>query len=249
MTLRFATDMPHEEIAAALGCSPEAARRSLHEGLKRLRKEMRMTAHMDCRRLDSSAAARRRRRGPARRRLRDRRLALRDAAAGADAARAGPARPAEPGRRRAARRPRRRGSRPGSWRPRPRSTRSGASSRTTSRAGDALRRCRSTGSSATASAACPARIAAIPYGETRTYSRWPRAPATSARSGPPARPAAAIRSRSSSPATACCAAAAASAATAAGRDEEAAARKGESKRVGQTSRAVKKRPVGSMQAP
>jgi RNA polymerase sigma factor (sigma-70 family) len=40
VTLRFAGDLPHEEIAAALGCSPEAARRSLHEGLKRLRKEM-----------------------------------------------------------------------------------------------------------------------------------------------------------------------------------------------------------------
>ena len=38
--LRFASDLPHEEIAAALGCSPAAARRSLHEGLKRLRKEM-----------------------------------------------------------------------------------------------------------------------------------------------------------------------------------------------------------------
>ena len=40
VTLRFASDLPHEEIATALGCSPEAARRSLHEGLKRLRKEM-----------------------------------------------------------------------------------------------------------------------------------------------------------------------------------------------------------------
>jgi RNA polymerase sigma factor (sigma-70 family) len=40
VTLRFAGDLPHEEIAAALNCSPEAARRSLHEGLKRLRKEM-----------------------------------------------------------------------------------------------------------------------------------------------------------------------------------------------------------------
>ena len=40
VTLRFAGDLPHEEIAEALGCSPEAARRSLHEGLKRLRKEM-----------------------------------------------------------------------------------------------------------------------------------------------------------------------------------------------------------------
>ena len=40
VTLRFAGDLPHEEIAAALGCSPEAARRSLHVGLKRLREEL-----------------------------------------------------------------------------------------------------------------------------------------------------------------------------------------------------------------
>jgi RNA polymerase sigma factor (sigma-70 family) len=40
VTLRFASDLPHTEIAAALGCSPEAARRNLHEGLKRLRKEL-----------------------------------------------------------------------------------------------------------------------------------------------------------------------------------------------------------------
>jgi DNA-directed RNA polymerase specialized sigma24 family protein len=40
VTLRFAADLPHAEIAAALGCSPEAARRSLHEGVRRLRKEM-----------------------------------------------------------------------------------------------------------------------------------------------------------------------------------------------------------------
>lgn len=40
VTLRFASDLPHEEIAAALGCSPAAARRSLHEGLKRLRTEV-----------------------------------------------------------------------------------------------------------------------------------------------------------------------------------------------------------------
>jgi len=38
--LRYACDLPHAEIAAALGCSPEAARRSLHEGVKRLREEM-----------------------------------------------------------------------------------------------------------------------------------------------------------------------------------------------------------------
>ncbi|HEX8753107.1 MAG TPA: sigma-70 family RNA polymerase sigma factor [Solirubrobacterales bacterium] len=40
VTLRFAGDLPHAEIAAALGCSQEAARRSLHEGVKRLRKEL-----------------------------------------------------------------------------------------------------------------------------------------------------------------------------------------------------------------
>ena len=40
VTLRYASDLPHAEIAAALGCSPEAARRSLHEGIKRLRKEL-----------------------------------------------------------------------------------------------------------------------------------------------------------------------------------------------------------------
>jgi RNA polymerase sigma factor (sigma-70 family) len=40
IALRYACDLPHSEIAAALGCSPEAARRSLHEGIKRLRKEL-----------------------------------------------------------------------------------------------------------------------------------------------------------------------------------------------------------------
>jgi RNA polymerase sigma factor (sigma-70 family) len=40
VTLRFASDLAHNEIADALGCSPEAARRSLHEGIKRLRKEL-----------------------------------------------------------------------------------------------------------------------------------------------------------------------------------------------------------------
>ncbi len=40
VALRYACDMPHAEIAAALGCSPEAARRSLHEGIKRLREEL-----------------------------------------------------------------------------------------------------------------------------------------------------------------------------------------------------------------
>lgn len=41
VALRYGCDLPHAEIAAALGCSPEAARRSLHEGIKRLRKELR----------------------------------------------------------------------------------------------------------------------------------------------------------------------------------------------------------------
>ena len=40
VALRFASDMPHGEIGAALGCSPEAARRNLHEGMKRLREEL-----------------------------------------------------------------------------------------------------------------------------------------------------------------------------------------------------------------
>lgn len=40
VALRYACDLPHAEIAAALGCSPEAARRNLHEGIKRLRKEL-----------------------------------------------------------------------------------------------------------------------------------------------------------------------------------------------------------------
>jgi RNA polymerase sigma factor (sigma-70 family) len=41
VTLRFAADLPHAEIADALGCTPAAARRSLHEGIKRLREELR----------------------------------------------------------------------------------------------------------------------------------------------------------------------------------------------------------------
>ena len=68
MTLRYACDLPHAEIAAALGCSPEAARRSLHEGLKRLERSW----HEDD--LERHAAPSAPRRGPARRRLRDRRL-------------------------------------------------------------------------------------------------------------------------------------------------------------------------------
>jgi RNA polymerase sigma factor (sigma-70 family) len=35
--LRFRGDLSHREVAAAVGCSEEAARRSLHDGLNRLR--------------------------------------------------------------------------------------------------------------------------------------------------------------------------------------------------------------------
>jgi RNA polymerase sigma factor (sigma-70 family) len=38
VTLRYVGDLAHRDIAAAIGCSEEAARRSLHEGLKKLRK-------------------------------------------------------------------------------------------------------------------------------------------------------------------------------------------------------------------
>jgi len=38
VTLRYMADLPHREIAEAIGCSEEAARRSLHEGLTKLRK-------------------------------------------------------------------------------------------------------------------------------------------------------------------------------------------------------------------
>jgi RNA polymerase sigma factor (sigma-70 family) len=38
VVLRFLGDLRHREIAAAIGCSEEAARRSLHEGLSKLRK-------------------------------------------------------------------------------------------------------------------------------------------------------------------------------------------------------------------
>ncbi|PTL56325.1 RNA polymerase sigma factor [Paraconexibacter algicola] len=38
--LRFAGDLSHREVAQALGCSEEAARRSAHEGLKKLREEL-----------------------------------------------------------------------------------------------------------------------------------------------------------------------------------------------------------------
>lgn len=39
VTLRYAAGLTHAEVAVALGCSDEAARRSAHEGLKRLRSE------------------------------------------------------------------------------------------------------------------------------------------------------------------------------------------------------------------
>jgi RNA polymerase sigma factor (sigma-70 family) len=38
--LRFAGDLSHREVAVALDCSEEAARRSAHEGLKKLREEL-----------------------------------------------------------------------------------------------------------------------------------------------------------------------------------------------------------------
>ena len=41
LTLRYAADLTHGEIAAALGCSEEAARRAAADGLKTLRKELR----------------------------------------------------------------------------------------------------------------------------------------------------------------------------------------------------------------
>lgn len=37
--LRSAADLSYDEVAAALDCSQEAARRSVHEGLKKLREE------------------------------------------------------------------------------------------------------------------------------------------------------------------------------------------------------------------
>lgn len=39
--LRYVADLPHRDIAAAIGCSEEAARRSLHEGLVKLREAVR----------------------------------------------------------------------------------------------------------------------------------------------------------------------------------------------------------------
>jgi RNA polymerase sigma factor (sigma-70 family) len=38
VVLRYVADLPHREIAAAIGCSEDAARSSLHEGLSKLRK-------------------------------------------------------------------------------------------------------------------------------------------------------------------------------------------------------------------
>ena len=40
VALRYASDLAHRDIAIAMGCSEEAARRSVHEGLKRLREEL-----------------------------------------------------------------------------------------------------------------------------------------------------------------------------------------------------------------
>ena len=40
IALRFACDLPHRDIAAATGTSEEAARRNVHEGVKRLRMEI-----------------------------------------------------------------------------------------------------------------------------------------------------------------------------------------------------------------
>ena len=37
IALRFAGDLPHDQIGRVLGCSEEAARRNVHEGLKKLR--------------------------------------------------------------------------------------------------------------------------------------------------------------------------------------------------------------------
>jgi RNA polymerase sigma factor (sigma-70 family) len=40
VVLRFLADLAHRDIAAAIGCSEDAARRSLHEGLQKLRAEV-----------------------------------------------------------------------------------------------------------------------------------------------------------------------------------------------------------------
>jgi RNA polymerase sigma factor (sigma-70 family) len=39
IALRFVADLSHAEVGVALDCSEDAARRSLHEGLKKLREE------------------------------------------------------------------------------------------------------------------------------------------------------------------------------------------------------------------
>lgn len=39
VVLRFVADLPHAEAAEVMGCSEQAARRNLHEGLSKLRKE------------------------------------------------------------------------------------------------------------------------------------------------------------------------------------------------------------------
>lgn len=41
VTLRFVADCSHEQVGDVMGISPEAARRNVHEGLKRLRKDQR----------------------------------------------------------------------------------------------------------------------------------------------------------------------------------------------------------------
>ena len=40
LTLRYAADLTHAEIASALGCTEQAARRAAADGLKNLRKEL-----------------------------------------------------------------------------------------------------------------------------------------------------------------------------------------------------------------
>jgi RNA polymerase sigma factor (sigma-70 family) len=41
ITLRFVADLPYSDIAASLGCTPEAARQRVREGLKRLKERIR----------------------------------------------------------------------------------------------------------------------------------------------------------------------------------------------------------------
>lgn len=40
LLLRYAGDLPHRDVAAALGCSQEASRQAAREGLRRLREEL-----------------------------------------------------------------------------------------------------------------------------------------------------------------------------------------------------------------